>query len=70
MTNSNSYAENLGNRNIIIFVLTDLKSEIKEDIVFVMKAKTYALNVLSKQINSSFFNLMGAQKHPLFLFQR
>ena len=32
--------ENHGKTIIIIFVLLDLKREIREDIVFVMKAKT------------------------------
>ena len=36
-------AENSGKRNIFIFVFIDLKREIKEDIVFLMKAKTYKL---------------------------
>ena len=34
-----NYAENHGKKIIIIFVLTDLKRENKEDIVFVIKAK-------------------------------
>ena len=36
-------------RIVIIFVLIDLKREIKEDIVFVMKAKTHILNVSLKR---------------------
>ena len=39
MMNLENYVENHGKKNIIIFVLIDLKREIKEDIVFVMKAK-------------------------------
>ena len=39
--NFNSYVEKLGKMNIIVFVLIDLKREIREDIVLVMKAKTY-----------------------------
>ena len=33
------YAENHGKKILIIFVLLDLKREIKENIVFVKKAK-------------------------------
>ena len=40
MMNSVNYVENHGKRIIIIFVLIDLKREIKEYVVFVMKAKT------------------------------
>ena len=43
------YAENRGKRIIITFVLIDLKGKIKEDIVFVMKAKTILLNVFHKR---------------------
>ena len=39
MTNLKTYAENHGMKNITIFVLVDLKREIKEDFVYVMKAK-------------------------------
>ena len=34
-----NYAENHGKNIIIIFVLVDLKKEIKEDFVYVIKAK-------------------------------
>ena len=44
----NNYAENLGKRNIITFALIELKREIKEDLVFVLKAKTHILNALRK----------------------
>ena len=37
--NLKNYAENQEKKNITIFVLIDLKREIKEDIAFVMKAK-------------------------------
>ena len=47
--NLNFYAENLGESNIFIFVMTDLKQEIKEDIVFVMKAKLHIFNAPLKQ---------------------
>ena len=36
-------------RNIIIFVLIDVKREIKEDIVFVIKAKAHIMNVFLKR---------------------
>ena len=39
LMNSKNYAENHGKKIIIIFVLINLKREIEEDIVFVMKAK-------------------------------
>ena len=41
MMNSNNYAGNHGKMTIIIFVLIDLKKEIKEDIVIVRRANTY-----------------------------
>ena len=41
MTDTENFAENLGKRNLVIFVLIDLKREIKENIVVVMTAKTY-----------------------------
>ena len=37
--NLKNYAENHGMKIIIIFVLIDLKREIEEDIVFVMRVK-------------------------------
>ena len=39
--NLNIYSEDDGKTVIFIFLLTDLKTEIKEDTVFVMKAKTH-----------------------------
>ena len=39
MINLNNYVENHGKKNITIFILIDLKKEIKENIVFVKKAK-------------------------------
>ena len=39
MMKLNNCAESLGNENISIFVLIDLKSEIKENVVLVMKEK-------------------------------
>ena len=48
--------------------MIDLKREINEDSVFVMKAKTLKMNVLVKQIHSSFCNLMSAQKFFRFFF--
>ena len=41
MMNLRNYAENHGKKIITIFVLIDLKREIKEDIAFVMKVKTH-----------------------------
>ena len=41
MMNLKNYVENHGRKIIIIFVLIDLKREIKEDIAFVMKAKKH-----------------------------
>ena len=40
MLNLKKYEERHGKRILIIFELIDLKGEIREDIVFVMKAKT------------------------------
>ena len=48
-TNLKNYVENHVKKIITIFILIDLKKEIKENIVFVMKAKTVILNVLRKQ---------------------
>ena len=45
----NKYVEKHGKMNIFIFVLTGLRREIKEDIVFIMKAKTHIQNALLKQ---------------------
>ena len=39
----------LGTKNKIIFSMIDLKRKIKEDPVFLMKAKTHLLNVLRKR---------------------
>ena len=39
MMNLKNYVENRGKKIITIFVLIDLKREIKENIVFVMKVK-------------------------------
>ena len=50
MMNSNIYAENHGKRNIIIFVVIDLKREIKEDTVFVMRIKSHIRNAFQKRI--------------------
>ena len=50
------YVENHGKKIIITFKLIGLKREIKEDIVFIMKAKTVILNVLRKQSLSENYN--------------
>ena len=39
----------LGKTNMVIYVLMELKRRIKEDTVFVMKAKTHIMNVLRKR---------------------
>ena len=49
MMNLNNYEENLGKKNLNIFVLIDLKREIREDFVVVLKAKTHILNALLTQ---------------------
>ena len=46
---SKIFVENHGKRILIIFVLINLKREIKADTGFVLKAKTLILNVLRKQ---------------------
>ena len=47
--NLKNYVENHGKKIKNIFVLIDLKKEISENIVFVMKAKTHILNALLKR---------------------
>ena len=49
MMNIKNYVENRRRMIITIFVLIDLKKEIKENIVFVMKAKKYILKQHLKQ---------------------
>ena len=49
MMNLKNYAENNVKKIIFIFLLIDLKREIKEDIVFVMRAKTHIQNALLKR---------------------
>ena len=49
MTNLNNYAEILGKRIIIDFVLIDLKREIEEVTVSAMKAKTHILDASPKR---------------------
>ena len=70
MTKLNYYIENHGKINAIIYVLIDLKKDIKEVIVFIRKAKTQTMDKHLQQIHSSFLNPMGVQRHSLFLFQR
>ena len=53
--NLNDYAEVPGKTNKIVYVLIDLKRQIEEDIVFVMKGTTPTLNVHWTQIHSRFF---------------
>ena len=45
----NKNSEKLGRRNMFFYVLRDLKRQIKEDFVFVMKQKTHILNILRKR---------------------
>ena len=47
--NINKKVENHGKKNISIFVLIDIKTEFKEDIVFLMGAKTQILNAPPKR---------------------
>ena len=49
MMNLKKYVEKRGKTSIFIFVLTDLEREIKEYIVFVMKAKTHLQVVFQKR---------------------
>ena len=51
--NLNNYVEKIGKRNKI-YVLIDLKREIRENFVFVKKQKTPTLNVQLKQTFSRF----------------
>ena len=49
MTNLKEYVATLGKKILITYVLIDLKTKIKDDIVFVMKVKTAALIALPKR---------------------
>ena len=49
MMKLDTHAENHGKKNIIIFVLIHLKKDIKEDTVFVTRAKTHKLNAFQKR---------------------
>ena len=55
--------------NIIVCLLIGLKREVKEEIVFAMKAKT-ALNVHLKQIHSQFLKPDESVKHTLSLLKK
>ena len=44
-----SYVETLGKMNKVIILLLDLKTEIMEDIVFIMKAKSHIRNAFQKR---------------------
>ena len=57
MMNSNNNVEHLGKRNINLVVLIHLKKEIREEIVFVLRAKTLIQKVHLKE------NLFKAQKN-------
>ena len=49
MMNLKNHVEKLGQMKILIFLLIDLRREINEDIVFIMKAKTQIQNALLKR---------------------
>ena len=51
---SSNYAGNLGKRNLVIYILIDLKRKMKEDIVFAMKEDTHILNANLKQTHYRF----------------
>ena len=65
----NSCPVNLDKMNMKIYVLIDIKREMKEDFVFEMKPKTRTLNVHPKEIHSRFFKLLKGAKHPLGPFK-
>ena len=80
MMNISNYAENVGKLKIIMYVLIDLKRKTRENIEFVMKAKTHLLNVfrrrsLFKVVEWSlsdqfeFSGPMRVWKLPLILFR-
>ena len=48
MTNLNDYVENHGKLNESIYLLIDLKREIEEVVVFLMKEKTQILDAFRK----------------------
>ena len=51
MMNLKNYVENHGKKIITIFILIDIKKEIRENIVFVMKAKNiYKSNTSEKNL--------------------
>ena len=66
MMNLNNYAENHGKKNKIIFVLIDLKREIKENFAFVMRVKTLKLNALRKRKFLIKINVVFNQKQRGF----
>ena len=53
----NKKVDKLGKKLSIIFILTELKREMKEDIVLVTKAKTPTLSVHVTGVRSKFFKL-------------
>ena len=60
MMNLMNYVKNHGKKIIIIFILIDLKREIKENIVFVMKAKKH---IYKQRTRSDETFLKNNQKH-------
>ena len=58
MINLKKYAENHGMKVISMSVLTQLKREIEEDIVFVTRTKTHKLNALQKRNLFYYINVL------------
>ena len=58
MMNLKNYAENHGMKIKTIFVMTDLKREIKEDVLFAMKVKIHIKNALQKRNLFDYINIV------------
>ena len=58
MMNLKNYAENHGMKIKTIFVMTDLKREIKKDVLFVMKVKIHIKNALQKRNLFDYINIV------------
>ena len=65
MVNLKNYAENHGKKIKIIFVLVDIKREIKEDTVYVMKAKKV---YRSNTSDEGFLKTFSVNNHIHILF--
>ena len=72
LTNLNIYSENHGKRIILIFVFIAPIRQVKEDIVFVMKAKTNFLVLIDpkRQVKEDFVFVMKAKTHILNVLRR